>query len=83
MTNAFFKFALRANLGKITEKPSLLFNQLVHLFVKVSGEAVSAGIATLSDASTLGETFLRLALHSHDLPRTEESDQVFIGAPKI
>lgn len=41
------------------------------------------GTATLSDAGTFSETPLRSRPHNHDLTWSEESSQVFIGAPKI
>lgn len=71
-----------ANLGQSAAQRGLLFRQLVHLFVEVSSENFFASAATLSNASTLGETFLCHRLHSHHLPRADEPNEVTIRAPK-
>lgn len=60
----------------------LFFGHLAHLIVKVSGEPVLASAATFSHADTPVVISFRRRPHNHGLPCSEESDQVFIGAPK-
>lgn len=43
---------------KIPAQRGLSSGQPVYLFAKVSGDTVTAGIAILSDASTLSNSFL-------------------------
>lgn len=47
---------LRADLGKTADQQGLRFDQRVHLFVEVSGDAVLTGTATHIDAGTSGYT---------------------------
>lgn len=42
-----------------------------------------AGTAPLGDASTHGDNSLRLSLHNHGVPCSDESDQVAISATRI
>lgn len=82
MKNIFFKSVLCAGRGQTVAQCSLSSGMLVHLFVEVSGEAVFAGTATLSDARTLGKTALRRRLHSQVVACTEEFENVIICAPE-
>lgn len=82
MNNTFCKFVSLANLNKTAPLRGLLPAQLVRLSVKVSGEAVVADNATLSDGGTSEEAFLCRRLPSHNLPCSEECDKVAIRAPK-
>lgn len=73
---------LRAGLGKNAAQIGLLPGRLVHLFVEVSGEALFADTAHLSDAGIPGHTSLRGRLHNHKLPCRKKSDQAVTGAPQ-
>lgn len=83
MNKTFLKSILRANVGQTAAHPDLLPSKLVHLSVKVSGEAVFANTAILGNANTLVESSLRHRLQNHDLSCSVEADQVFISAKKI
>lgn len=82
MNKKFFKSALRADLGKTAAQHSLLRGQLVHLFVEFTGEILFASSAAFRDADTTGQTTLRSRLHNQNQPRTKESDQIVVRAPK-
>lgn len=83
MNNTFSKSALRKDLSEAAAQRGLLSGFNVHLFAEVSGEAASADTATVSYAGTPGKTSLRRRVGNHDLPYTEESDQVVSAAPQI
>lgn len=82
MSNTFVISVLRANVGKSAAQRSLFLGQLVHFIVEVSGEAVFAGSATSSDASTPGRSSFRRRLQKHEPPSRKESGQIIIRALK-
>lgn len=74
---------LRASPGKTAVQRSVLSDRLVYFLVEVIAEAMFAGTATLSSADASNEIALCRRLHNTDLPRSKESDQVAVDAPKI
>lgn len=70
------------DLGKTAAQRRVLPGQLDHLFVDISGEAVSAGTASLSDTAIPDSISLRRKLKNPDLVCSKVFEQVVIGAPK-
>lgn len=78
-----FKGALGSNLGKSTAQRSLRAGVDVKHFVHENDNRVIAGNATFSIASVDGKRVLRQIRHMHDLPSTDDSDQVSTGSAKV
>lgn len=74
VSNSLLELFLRADAGKTAAQRGSPSGQLVHLFVEVSGRAVFAGTATLSENDTPGETFFRRRLRIQGPPCLEKSD---------
>lgn len=83
INNNIFDHVLCADISKTATQRSLFSGQLVRFYVKASGEAVLVCTATLSGASTSGETSLRGRLQIQDLTYSVEPNQVFIGVPRF
>lgn len=83
MKNSFFKFVVRASLGKNAEQRGVFPGQPIHLFVKISGKAVFESMATLSNAVGSGQNFIDRRLRNDDMLCIKKSDQVVVYALKV
>lgn len=72
---------LPSNLGKKAAQRQRLPVQPVHLFRKVSGEAVLASIAAPNNVDTPDKIFFGSRLYGHDLKCSEDYEQIVISAP--
>lgn len=81
--NNFFNSALGAELGKTPGVQRSPTPSQPYIFADLSGDAVIAATATLSDASISGNNSLCRNLPKHDLPCREELDHVGICSPAI
>lgn len=76
--NASFKSVLDAELGETPAQQSFTLGKPVYLFEIVSGDAMTANTATLSNAGTSDNSFLRRRLHSLNPPCNEKLKHVAV-----
>lgn len=83
MSNSFFERALVSSFGKTPAQHGLRPEVAVRLFFQSKDKHVICRTTVLRDAGVDGEPTFCHTLHSHDLPCNEDSDEVFVGSPRI
>lgn len=81
--DAFFTSVFGGELSRTSTQRSPTPDHPVLLFADVSGEAVIAGTATLSNASIPGKNSLRRKLHKHSVLSREKLRHVAMCSPPI